>query len=142
MIYFLDASAWVKRYIEEQGSDFVRGLIRRRADVAVSRISAIEVPAAFARRVRAKDLSRKAAQAHASRLAKDLFAVLVVEPRPPVFKLAGELVWRHPLRAYDALQLASALHLCRAGGVPMMFVCADGVLSRAATAEGLKGRKL
>jgi predicted nucleic acid-binding protein len=37
--YFLDASALVKRYIEEPGSDTVRSLARRRRALAASRLS-------------------------------------------------------------------------------------------------------
>jgi predicted nucleic acid-binding protein len=48
---------------------------------------------------------------------------------------------RHPLRAYDALQLASALEsdtrLVGAGLAPLVFVTADTRLLAAASAEGL-----
>ena len=54
---------------------------------------------------------------------------------------AATLCRTHPLRAYDAVQLASALarrHDDRASGQPVpTFVCADAILLSVAAAEGL-----
>jgi hypothetical protein len=51
------------------------------------------------------------------------------------------LAERHPLRGYDAVQLAAALavHRPRAAALlpALTFVCADARLNAAATAEGL-----
>ena len=56
-------------------------------------------------------------------------------------QLAIDLVQRHPLRGYDAVQLASALQVnagCAALGIPApIFVSADNNLNAAAAAEGL-----
>jgi predicted nucleic acid-binding protein len=56
-------------------------------------------------------------------------------------ELATELTQHHPLRAYDAVQLATALLLNRrllADKLsPLTFVSADDVLCQAALAEGL-----
>ncbi len=55
--------------------------------------------------------------------------------------LSVSLIRRHPLRAYDAVQLASALVYGRSalgsGLSPVRFVSADEVLCTAARAEGL-----
>lgn len=142
MIHFLDASALVKRYVREAGSDVVRALVRRRPALAASRISAIEVPAALARRARDGDVAEKAAKGHGARVGADMAAMTVVELRPNVATLASDLVWRHPLRAYDAVQLASALHLARATGSALTFWCADTRLCSIAAAEGLRTRDL
>lgn len=50
--YFLDSSALVKRYVQETGTAWVRGLTRRNArhDLYVARITAVEVTSAIARR--------------------------------------------------------------------------------------------
>ena len=48
MIWFLDASALVKRYVREPGSDVVRGLVRRRRRLAAAAVSLVEVLACFA----------------------------------------------------------------------------------------------
>jgi predicted nucleic acid-binding protein len=66
-----------------------------------------------------------------------------VEFEESVYELAGRLIARHPLRAYDAVQLASALVAGRAlTGVGLAlptFLCADDRLLTAAQAEGLVG---
>lgn len=54
------------------------------------------------------------------------------------FVAATDLTQRHPLKAYDALQLAVALHYGQIlSGHPFTFVSADGTLLAAAQAEGL-----
>jgi len=142
LIYFLDASALVKRYVSEPGTEDVRRLVRGRRRLAASSLSALEVPSALARRVREGHLPREAAMQHARRVATDLAEMHVVAVRSEVLSLAADLVWRHPLRAYDAAQLASALRLAREGGLAMTFVCADGRLTVAARAEGLRAMLL
>lgn len=142
MIYFLDASAVVKKYIAEAGSDRFRALVRARRSFAVSRLSSVEVPAALARRAREGDLSREIAQRHATQYAEDVAQMRIVELRAPVLELAEQLVWTHALRAYDAVQLGAALHLRRASGSSVTFVAADGPLCDAAEAQQLKLERL
>jgi predicted nucleic acid-binding protein len=59
-----------------------------------------------------------------------------------IAEAAGDLVVRHPLRAYDAIQLASVLRaqsdLGLIEGPPVVFVAADDRLMDAAQAEGLQ----
>ena len=64
-----------------------------------------------------------------------------VELDPNVVGLARHLLDRHPFRAYDAVQLASALRASRALQAarlpPLLFLSADDRLTAAATYEGL-----
>ena len=52
--YYLDASALVKRYVDEAGSDWLRWLVDpvRDSTVFISQMTIIEVISAFARRIR------------------------------------------------------------------------------------------
>lgn len=138
MIHFLDASAVVKRYVRESGSDVVATLFRGRRALAVSRLSAAEVPAALARRARSRDLTREAALGAAARFESDLSAFDIVEVRPRVVSLAAELVWESDLRAYDAVQLACAVELAQSARVSVTFVAADGPLLMTARARKLR----
>ena len=65
----------------------------------------------------------------------------VVEVNRQLVEAAGELVLAHPLRAYDAVQLAAALQIhaafSQAGAAPLVFVSADNRLIAAAQAEGM-----
>jgi hypothetical protein len=138
LIHFLDASALVKRYVQEPGTDDIRRLSRRRSRLAASALSFVEIPSALSRRARAGDLPLDAAREHSARVARDLGEMHVILPRTPVLDIASDLVWRHPLRAYDALQLASAVWLARETQLALTFVCADRKLADAATAQGLR----
>ena len=138
MIYFVDASSLVKRYVRESGTDAVRSLFTRGKKLAAARVTAVEVPAALARRARAGDLEERLALKQATRVAADLANMYVVELRREVVRIANELVWRHALRAYDAVQLGSAMHLKIATGVSLTFVCADRALADAAEGKGLR----
>lgn len=54
------------------------------------------------------------------------------------FAAAADLTQRHPLKAYDAVQLAVALRYGTIlSGHPFTFVSGDGTLLAAAQAEGL-----
>jgi hypothetical protein len=58
-----------------------------------------------------------------------------------ILELAVRLTGAHPLRAYDAIQLATALRLRAeyesAGLLPPVFVSSDQILNQVAAAEGL-----
>lgn len=142
MIYFLDASALAKRYVSEPGSDDVRSLVRRGRALAASRLSSVEVPAAIWRRCRGGHLAPATAAQMAADVVAEMAEMRVVEIRSPVLDAARDLVARRPLRAYDAVQLASAIHLGREGGLAVTFVGADEALHAAAAAEGLRAMRV
>ncbi|OGQ13288.1 MAG: hypothetical protein A2138_27965 [Deltaproteobacteria bacterium RBG_16_71_12] len=123
--------------MQEPGTTMVRNL-NRRGRLAASALSFVEVPAALHRRARHGDISMVAARSCAARARADLDRVDLVEPRGTVLAIAAELVERHPLRACDAIQLASALRLRDATGLASTFVCADTTLIAAAKGEGLR----
>ena len=60
-----------------------------------------------------------------------------------IMNMAADRCLAHPLRAYDAVQLACALRArddaTAIGVTPPIFVCADNTLLAAAAAEGLAG---
>ncbi|MGH7858309.1 MAG: type II toxin-antitoxin system VapC family toxin [Candidatus Binatia bacterium] len=137
MTYFLDSSALVKRYLTEPGSDLVRDLLRRRRRVAVSRIAYAEVVAAVARAWREKVLEESARDAVFDVIDRDFTRFDVTELRRSIIERVRDLVVRQPLRAYDAVQLASALTL-KERGASVDFWVADDRLTTAARGEGLR----
>ena len=140
MIHFLDTSALTKRYVAELGSASVRALFRSRKRIAVSRIAYAEISAAVARKERDEDLTTPRAEAIFRRLAADFDALEIVEVKAPVVTRVPDLVRRHPLRGYDAVQLACAL-VVRDAKASVTFWCADRALERAAQIEGLPTRR-
>ena len=142
--YFLDSSALVKRYVPETGTAWVRTITTPSAgnSILVARMMPAEVISGVWRRVREGTIAPRIAQA--IRLLVDRHTrreYLVIELSARIVQRAEDLLAQYPLRAYDALQLASALEsntrLARAGLAPLVFVTADTQLLAAASAEGL-----
>ncbi len=102
---------------------------------ATSRITEVEIASALARRVREGSLAAPDRDRAIEALLDDLTAIHVVELTPEVSGRARELLARHRLRAGDALQLASALHLAQEVGESIPFVAFDDRLRVAAIAE-------
>ena len=134
MRYF-DASALAKRYVREKGSVKVRRLLS--SDVpAASRLSAVEIASALMRRSREGAFSDTERDRAFAALDADMLAMLVVELTAEVVARARELLRRHPLRAGDAIQLASYLYLREELSEQALFVVFDDRLAAAARAEG------
>jgi len=137
MIAYLDTSALVKLYVKEPGSTAVRAACDRSEALATSRLSYVEAHTAAARRAREGDLSQKAKARFAENWERDWQNYAIVEVSEVVCRLAVELAGRHPLRAADAVQLASALFLRESARQSILFLCFDERLVAAAQAEGL-----
>jgi hypothetical protein len=142
--YFLDSSALVKRYVPETGSAWVQAL----ADVAtgnlliIARITWVEVLSALARRQRDGSLSAPDVDLIIQRFRFDLNnQYQVVELDRALAESAGQLVKQYPLRAYDAIQLASVLRIqpafATATSTSLVFLTADDRLLTIAQAAGL-----
>ena len=143
-IYYLDASALVKRYLWEPGSRWLREMFDRSGQVALSSTAliAVEVVCALTRAERDNRISRTRRDKLANLFLAEVKTLLDAVPvSADILQNANQLALRHPLRAYDAIHLATAQEL--AGrltwhGLPApTFVSADGNLLTAARAEGL-----
>ncbi len=126
----------MKRYVREPGSDAVRRLMAG-GTPATSRLSEVEVTSALMRRWREGAFDAAARERAVVALVSDLRAVTVVEIVPTVTARARVLLQRHPLRAGDALQLASCLLLRDSTSDAVTFAGFDERLNQAAKAEGL-----
>jgi predicted nucleic acid-binding protein len=143
-VFFFDSSAIVKRYVSEPGSPRVVSLTDPGCGnrVYLARISSVEVLAAIARQARAGNIDMSDV-ADASRLFRHdlLHEYRIVEITSAVLDRAMDLVEAHPLRAYDAVQLASALDINRRrltrGLPPIVLVSCDVALNDGAFREGL-----
>lgn len=134
---FFDASALVKRYVREAESAQVRRLLRA-GDVAICRLSEVEVVSALARLTREKVISISQRDRAAAAFVADVASWYIVEVTTDVVRTARRLLLQHSLRSGDALQLAAALHLQSGIGVALAaFVAYDLRLLDAARAEQL-----
>lgn len=141
--YYADTTVLVKRHLTETGSDWVRALSRPLAGnlIITAQLSLVELYSALNRRVRINSINplRYARIIAVSNriwsTQYDLVGLtgsLVTETR--------NLIERHPLSAYDAVHLASALHVRRllsaAGSTAPIFLSAENRLLIAAQVEG------
>ncbi len=122
--------------MQESGSASV-GRHLRSGPVATSRISAIEVASALARREREGAFTAAERDRGLKRLNTDLLAWILVELTAQLAAEAQALLIRHALRSGDAVQLASCLYLQREIGERISFAAFDDRLTTAAHAEGL-----
>ncbi len=142
--YYLDTSALSKRYVQESGAAWVRLLADPAAGhtLLTARITMVEIYSALARRKREGSVPpadcQTALQAFTTHSAAEYD---FVELNLNIVAHARILLERHPLRAYDAVQLASAIvahqTLQTANLAPPIFLSADDRLNTAAIAEGL-----
>ena len=123
---YFDTSAVVKRYVRERGSARVGALLRRH-DFLSSAITPVEVLSALSRRRRDRELSEEDFAATVSRVESERMRWELVEVGGAVLSQAEEIVKRTmPMRALDALHVASLTTFQAAAGVRIPFVTADG----------------
>ncbi|HEY7491490.1 MAG TPA: type II toxin-antitoxin system VapC family toxin [Candidatus Tectomicrobia bacterium] len=141
-VYYLDASAVVKYYVPKPGSFWVRQLLDAQDPVSaqalhiilVAEVARVEVAAGLASIERVGRIRRAARIREYQRFTSNLihrYAILPVTTAD--FVAAADLTQRHPLKAYDAVQLAVALRYgLILSGHPFTFVSGDGTLLAAA----------
>ncbi|MBX6351337.1 MAG: type II toxin-antitoxin system VapC family toxin [Clostridia bacterium] len=137
MILYLDTSAIVKLYVEEEGSSAVRSAVQSAGVVATSRVAYAETHAALAAACRLERISVAERAAAAASFRLDWRAYLVVNVTQALVELAGDLVLAHELRGFDAIHVASALLLSQRSRQAMRFLTWDRRMSGAASALGL-----
>jgi predicted nucleic acid-binding protein len=139
--YFFEATAFVKLFVREAGTD---ALIRLTESVEdnrklISAATPLEVYAAIRRRERAGDILAADA-ASALEVLRLESARTVQQPlNPSVLEAARQLLDRTTLRWPAALQLGAALAARDMfAGTPIVFVSASAQLLEAAKSEGLE----
>lgn len=141
MAYLLDASALVKYYVTEPGSTWVRQRIDEEQSILLAEITVAELAAALGILQRVGRITPRHRQDFWEKFERD--CVEQYDLIPVVYDViyaAALLCARHPLKAYDAVQLAAGLALkgTLAGqDIPLIFVSGDDTLITAAQAEGL-----
>lgn len=141
---FFDTSALIRRYDRgEPSSDHVRNLCRRENGhtLLIAQLTSVEFASALNRKVRERSLTR----VDCDRLwrlfrlhRRDQYQVLAIDNETTM--MAEALLFSHRLRAYDAIQLASAIRTSRLLGdlaPDFRFCTADQAQAEAASAEGL-----
>jgi len=133
LVYF-DTSALVKLCVLETGTPLVVALWKHADALLTSRIADAEVRSVLASAERIGRIDAAPAAKARERWDELWPGLHKVELTVKVAEVAGKLTDRRPLRAGDAIHLASALQLKEAAPV---FAAWDRRLSSAASAEGL-----
>jgi predicted nucleic acid-binding protein len=128
----------VKLYADEPGCREIRAL----RSLVVSAITRVEVPSALWRKARTDQLDDSAAGILVSAFELDfhgttdsLSRFAIVSVAESVLVTAAREAARHALRAYDAVQLSSALAVRETDPSCSHFACFDAELRRAASRE-------
>lgn len=140
MSVFADSSALVKLYSDETGSAVVRSV----SSLVVSTLARVEVPAALWRKHRIGEITIEQTRTLVSAFEADLNGTRKNPPRffsvtvsRSILNDAATLLALHPLRAYDSVQLASALAVKQVDDEFGGFACFDRTLLDAAAIEGI-----
>lgn len=138
-LYFLESSAFAKLFILEEGSTELIQLLESVDDgqKLLSALAALEVRSAIRRRERLHEISVTDASSALETVARESLRIVEQPVTPAVIETACAMLDVHPLRALDALQLATCIvarEVLQASEI--CFVSSDDVLLRAAEAEG------
>lgn len=106
---FFDASAFAKRYIEEQGSQLVEDLCMATSTLGLSVICVPEILSALNRRLRERTLTRRSYGNAKQSLAEDVRDAQIIQLTPAVIADSTAILEACPVRAMDALHVACAL---------------------------------
>ena len=136
MIYF-DTSALIKLFILEKGSEDAQRLSHDHFPPATATIAYAEIYSGINRRKREGHLPGHQYTRLSRRFEEHWTTYIHVELTEEVLVSAKGLLERYPLRAFDAIHLASALSLQKGIREPVQFAAADSRLLNAASAERL-----
>ncbi|MBA3231529.1 MAG: type II toxin-antitoxin system VapC family toxin [Acidobacteria bacterium] len=109
MILYLDTSALVKLYVEEEGTEAVQRAVDNAESIATSVVAYPEARSAFARLERDVHLSSEEHRTAVAALDRDWPAYEVVDVTRSVGGVGGALAAQYLLRGFDAVHLASAI---------------------------------
>jgi predicted nucleic acid-binding protein len=137
--YFLEATAFAKLFVREQGTDSLIRLMEAVEDnrKLISASTPLEIYAAVRRQERTGSISPEDANAALDILRMEAARMVQQPLNPAVLEAARQLLDRTHLRWPDALQLAAALvSRDMFQGTEIIFVSASPQLLEAAKAEG------
>lgn len=140
MIWFLDTSALVKRYANEKGSHWLRREIKSHK-IEIAQITIVEMSSAMKRKFRNREVSQievyRARHRFLQHVSNKQYRVTNLSDA--IVKRAAQLAFVRDLRAYDAIQLATALVAAQSSELNrFFFITADSHLENVSIEEGLQ----
>jgi uncharacterized protein len=132
MKLYLDSSAFVKRFVDEPGSDTVEQLCTDADELCLGILCVPEILSALNRSLREGHLSRRDYLTIKQRIALETADATIVQLTPEVIRLSINALETSAVRAMDALHIGCAL-ACGAA----LFATADRRQRTAAMEAGL-----
>lgn len=135
--YFLESSVLSKRYATETGTNWILSLVALSAEnrIIIAQITPLEIISTLAHKKREANISERKLRANILSIDRHIKREYVtVQFNAQIEKVARQLLLSHPLRAADAIQLASALVINQQLSLPqsLTFIASDRQLLNAA----------
>jgi uncharacterized protein len=111
MRVFFDTSAFVKRYIAENGIDAVLKWCLRATEIGLSAVAVPELISAFCRLQRESRITREQYQQFKTHLFSGIEEIAIGDLTPIVLSYSVNCLENNVLRAIDSLHIASAIAL-------------------------------
>ncbi|MBM4065149.1 MAG: type II toxin-antitoxin system VapC family toxin [Planctomycetes bacterium] len=137
MIVYLDTSDLVKLYVEEIGSEKIKGIILDATVVSTSKVAYAEARSAFARKQKEGGFSIARLRKMVEDFNRDWESYFLIEITDGLIKIAGDIAEKHLLRGFDSIHLASAVILKCKIKSEVYFSSNDAKLNQAARKEGI-----
>jgi predicted nucleic acid-binding protein len=137
VILYLDTSALVKLYVDEDDAMLVRDAVSDAQLVGTSEIAYVELRSALARRYREGAIDGAACRRVVRDIDADWQQLFLIVVSSQLVHNTGGIAETYRLRAYDAIHLASSLVLQTHAEEPVTFACWDKSLQTSAAAAKL-----
>lgn len=138
--FYFDASAWVKRYYHERGSQHINGLLSGEDPRVCSVLGVVEVVATLARKCKALEITREDFEAKLTDIERDWRSFVQIELTFSALDQAKDAAARFALRGADAVHFAALRSLDQrlsSFGHRVVLVASDRELKEAAVACGI-----
>lgn len=136
MMLYVDTSALIKRYVDEDGSVRVHELWDQATGIATSVVAFAEMMATLNRKLREGVLSTREFSRTAASFKSDYRRFILIPVTDVLNGRIEVLARKYSLRGFDAIHLASALVIRNKGTIETGFACYDRTLNEAAVHEG------
>ncbi len=138
LIIYLDTSAFLKRYIQEAGSEGVRRLLGEVDEVGTGVITKVEAASAVARLVFSGAITQEEGEKVWDEFSEDWEILTHLHVTAQGIERAASLARRHALRGYGAVHLASAMVWQERLNLPVTLATFDRELWLAGRRSGLE----
>jgi predicted nucleic acid-binding protein len=138
--FYIDASAWVKRYYSERGSGHMHQLLSGEDPRVCSVLGLVEVVAALARKCKAREITREDFEAKIAEIERDWRSFVKIELTLDTLDQARDAAARLALRGADAVHFGALVALERRvsnSGHRVVLVTSDRELKEAAEVSGI-----